>query len=77
MGASAVLEVMRIVKGFTILFLAALLSFGGCSVWDQLTGQEDDNNNGILLVLAALAARSSGCQNNSGLVICIPPGLRQ
>jgi len=57
-----------------ILFGTAL-TLAGCGL---MKGKSDHHNQGLLLLLlAASQSSSSSCQNQSGLVIFIPPGLRQ
>ncbi len=70
---------MRIIRSFAILLLSAAMAFSGCNMVNQLLGKDDKDDNTALWLLAAAAllGGSSGCQNQSGLVICIPPGLRQ
>ncbi len=68
---------MSLFRKFKWAALVLLLLVTGCSVLDKLRGKKDDNDNMALLLLAAVLGQSGGCQNQSGLVICIPPGLRQ
>ena len=60
-----------------LLSAVLLLGAGNCA-WLGLGEDEDDDNDLLsLLALFWVANSSSGCQNQSGLVICIPPGVRQ
>ena len=68
-----------LLRKFLVLLFSAIMILGlpNCSLLG-LDEEEDDNQNLAALLLLAWAANlNSGCQNNSGLVICIPPGLRQ
>ncbi|MCB1174866.1 MAG: hypothetical protein KDK39_14945 [Leptospiraceae bacterium] len=56
-----------------IVSLSALLGFASCSLFEA---KEEDNTGLLLLLAAALNQSSNTCKNESGLVICIPPGLR-
>ena len=65
-------------RGISLLLLSAVLAFTGCNIIDDLTGKKEKDDNTLLLLLAAaVLGTNPGCQNQSGLVICIPPGLRQ
>ncbi|MBX7058781.1 MAG: hypothetical protein K1X75_12010 [Leptospirales bacterium] len=63
---------MRFLRNLVVAVLAALLSFGACSLFQK----EEDDNTSLLLLLGAYLLSQAQCQNQSGLVICIPPGLR-
>lgn len=60
------------IRGGFVLLFSAVLAFGSCSLFETA----DEDQTGLFVLLAAALTSSSGCQNNSGLVICIPPGLR-
>ena len=69
----------RVMAGVTI---ASLVLAGACSLLGLKSSKDNDKRRQtlLLLLLASLAPKasgSSGCQNQSGLVICIPPGVRQ
>ncbi|MBL8020284.1 MAG: hypothetical protein JNM27_11510 [Leptospirales bacterium] len=58
--------------------LIFLIGFFGITACGLLVGKKDkeDNTLTLLLILAALRGNSgSSCSNQSGLVICIPPGV--
>ncbi|MCE9599305.1 MAG: hypothetical protein K8S54_15180 [Spirochaetia bacterium] len=61
---------------YGIIFLAGLLGITACGLLNP-DKKEEDNNLTLLLILAALRGSGSGstCSNQSGLVICIPPGV--
>lgn len=61
---------------YGLIFLVGLSSFTACGLLN-LDKKDDDNNTlTLLLLLAALRNNSSSsCSNQSGLVICIPPGV--
>lgn len=64
---------MKILRAVLIISFSAMLAFGGCSLFQK----EEEDNTGLLLLLGAIAiANANQCQNQSGLVICIPAGLR-
>ncbi len=66
-----------LIRGLTVMFLSLTLTFGACNVIDSISGGNDDDNNLLLLAAAAAAvSQASTCNNTTGLVICIPPGLR-
>jgi hypothetical protein len=63
----------------TIFLVSGWLLFaaGNCTFLG-LAEEEDDNSDLLnLLALFFIANQNQGCRNSSGLVICIPPGLRQ
>jgi len=65
-------------KRFSIFLLAALMSAAlvlpGCNLLDKADESEDQNML-LLLLGAAWVASQSSCKNQSGLVVCIPPGV--
>jgi hypothetical protein len=65
-------------KKLVLVIAVAMISFiSACGVVDRLRGRDDDDNTLWLLALVASTLNSGSCQNQSGLVICIPPGFRQ
>ena len=54
------------------ILLAILLTFSVCK-------KKKDNKSGLFLLglLYLQQSNTSDCENKTGLVICIPPGLRQ
>ncbi|MCR9145033.1 MAG: hypothetical protein NXI24_22535 [bacterium] len=69
----------KIWRKLTILFLSGALLLGASNCALLGLEEEEDDNTGLLSLLAlfVIANQNQGCQNTSGLVICIPPGLRQ
>ncbi len=66
-------------KKLVLLVLAGwlVLAAGNCALLG-LEDEDDDNTDLLnLLALFVIANQNQGCQNTSGLVICIPPGLRR
>ncbi|MBI3395117.1 MAG: hypothetical protein HY042_04725 [Spirochaetia bacterium] len=55
---------------------ACLFVVGSCSQLNKILGKDDKNNN-LLLLLGLALLNQNTCQNQSGMVICIPPGFRQ
>ena len=57
------------------LFLGAVFALPGCNLLKK--ADETEERNALLLLLGAawLSSQSSSCRNQSGLVICIPPGV--
>ena len=39
--------------------------------------KEKKDNTPLLILLALMLSKKEDCENKSGFVICIPPGLRQ
>lgn len=68
---------MNLIRKSTWALIAAIALITSCNALDKLRGKKDDDNNIALLLLAAVLGQGQACQNQSGLVICIPPGLRQ
>lgn len=66
-------------KRISILLVTVLLAVAmilpGCNLLKK--ADETEERNALLLLLGAawLASQSSSCKNQSGLVICIPPGV--
>lgn len=65
-------------KRLSILLLALVMSAAlvlpGCNLLKKADESEDQNML-LLLLGAAWIASQSSCKNQSGLVICIPPGV--
>ncbi|MCB1167130.1 MAG: hypothetical protein KDK33_13295 [Leptospiraceae bacterium] len=58
-------------KKWVLALCAALMVFASCSLFEK----EEDDNTLQLLTLAALLQPRTNCTNNSGMVLCIPPGF--
>lgn len=71
------MKISGIIRSIVVVVLSATLAFGGCSIIDDLTGKQERDDLPLLLLAAAVLGVNTGCKNGSGLVICIPPGLRQ
>lgn len=56
-------------------FLAAAFVLPGCNFLKKADETQEDQNMLLLLLGAAWLASQSSCKNQSGLVICIPPGV--
>lgn len=69
----------KLFQKLSICLLSGLLLFaaGNCTLLGLAEEEDDDTDLLNLLALFFIANQSAGCQNTSGLVICIPPGLRQ
>ncbi len=63
---------MKILRAVLIISFSAMLAFGGCSLFQK----EEDDNTALLALLALAWLNANQCQNQSGLVICIPAGFR-
>lgn len=64
----------RISLIFTSLVLALAIALPGCNLLKK--ADETDDQNALLLLMGAfLLSQQSSCKNQSGLVICIPPGV--
>lgn len=61
---------------YGLIFLLGFMATANCGLLN-LDKKDKDNNTMLLFLLAALSGSSSGssCSNQSGLVICIPPGV--
>ncbi|WP_146036925.1 hypothetical protein [Leptospira inadai] len=57
-------------RRLSYLIIGILLFLSACN----LMHKSDNNQNAMFLLLAAIL-NSNTCQNQSGLVICIPPGV--
>ena len=55
--------------------MVCVLGLGSCAFLNLDKKEEKDNTNLLLLLFGAAYLNSQGCKNNSGLVICIPPGV--
>lgn len=69
-----------LLRNLTLLLLAGTLAFGGLNCGLFGIGEEKDDDTANLLTLFglwAIANSASSCEDNSGLVICIPPGVRR
>ena len=67
-------------KRISILLLTSILTAAlllpGCNLLNKADETEDQNALLLLLGAAWFASQSSSsCKNQSGLVICIPPGV--
>jgi len=58
-------------RSILLVVFACLLGFPSCG---NLLKKDEKNNSGLLLLLG-LASLNNSCQNQTGLVICIPPGV--
>ena len=69
------MDMKRISILILTILLGAVLALPGCNLLKK--ADETDDQNALLLLLGAawLSSQSSACRNQSGLVICIPPGV--
>lgn len=58
-------------KKLMFIALAAVLTMASCSYFES----EDDDKTLQALALFSLLQPRTSCTNNSGMVVCIPPGF--
>lgn len=66
---------VSMVRKMAIILMVCVLGLGSCAFLNLDKKEEKDNTNLLLLLFGAAYLNSQGCKNNSGLVICIPPGV--
>ncbi|MDH5657628.1 MAG: hypothetical protein OEZ34_17060 [Spirochaetia bacterium] len=66
------MKIKKFIIIFSILFLISLISFQNC----KKEKDQGDMQLGFLSLFLLSASNTNDCQNSSGFVICIPPGLR-
>jgi hypothetical protein len=63
-------------KFLALCSVTLLLTIGGCKYLGLGESDDNDDLNLLLLLYGWAVLNQNTCQNQSGLVICIPPGLR-